>query len=120
MIYRLRMSSLASSTTKAYAVGLKDFDQLGLNQQLSIILTPPLNNIFMLMAHLSIPGFKQTDRAYMFATAFKCKELGNGDPTAYFLVGKVLDSMKRQINNKDDRMSVTLDIFKQIFHSLFG
>lgn len=56
----------------------------------------------------------------MFATAFKCKELGNGDPTAYFFVGKLLDSMKRQINNKDDRMPVTLDIFKQILHTLLG
>uniref|UniRef100_A0A8W8J6G5 SGNH hydrolase-type esterase domain-containing protein n=1 Tax=Magallana gigas TaxID=29159 RepID=A0A8W8J6G5_MAGGI len=85
---RLLMSSLASNTTKAYTVGLQAFDQFRLNQQLSILWPPPSNHILMFIAHLSIQGCKQTTaRAYTSAIAFKCKVLGNGDPTKHFLVG---------------------------------
>lgn len=81
---RLLMSSLASNTTKAYAVGLQAFDQFRLNQQLSILWPPPSNHILMSIAHLSIQGCKQTTaRAYTSAIAFKCKVLGNGYPTKH-------------------------------------
>nr|XP_034318613.1 uncharacterized protein LOC117686875 [Crassostrea gigas] len=116
---RLLMSSLASNTTKAYAVGLQAFDQFRLNQQLSILWPPPSNHILMFIAHLSIQGCKQTTaRAYTSAIAFKCKVLGNGDPTKHFLVGKVLEGMKRQNNNRDVRMPITLEILNQILHKL--
>lgn len=116
---RLLMASLASNTTKAYAVGLQAFDQFRLNQQLSILWPPPSNHILMFIAHLSIQGCKQTTaRAYTSAIAFKCKVLGNGDPTKHFLVGKVLEGMKRQNNNRDVRMPITLEILNQILHKL--
>lgn len=75
----------------------------------------------MFIAHLSIQGCKQTTaRAYTSAIAFKCKVLGNGDPTKHFLVGKVLEGMKRQNNNRDVRMPITLEILNQILHKLPG
>lgn len=54
------MSSLASNTALAYSVSINAFDQFRVAQESGIIWPQPHEHILMLIAYLSIHGFKQT------------------------------------------------------------
>lgn len=116
MIYHPLMSLLASSTTKTYAVNLKAFDQIGLNQQLCMIQTPPLNHFLSLYALVYTRLKKKLLELIRQQQHVNVKNYEI--VTLHFLVSKLLEGMNRQNNNTDDLMPITKSIFKQILHTL--
>ncbi|XP_062573986.1 uncharacterized protein LOC134235834 [Saccostrea cucullata] len=118
---RLVQSSISAKTRLAYQTGLVEFDCFRLSCGLHLIWPPDEKQIIEFVASYSLKGLSSaTVRTYLSGTciSFKCKLIGNRDPTQNFVIKKMVVGMSRLQSSVDARLPITPDLLGKILNVL--
>ena len=98
---------------------LRSFNSFRQAFRYQLLWPPPLFHIVEFIAYLSCNGYTySTARAYIASISFHSKIQNCPDVTKTFLVGKLLEGMRRIKNCRDTRLPITLPLLTRIVQVL--
>lgn len=112
--------SLANNTWKCYKTAVESFEKFRCDYGLLQVWPTPLENIMAYIAYLSFSGrAPSTISTYISGLGHYHKMLCLPDPTANFLVGKMIEGARRKIGTKrDTRIPISRELLQNIISSL--
>lgn len=118
-VERLLNNSMAPQSWRTYDNAEKSFCNFRFQYNLPNIWPVPHYDLINFIAHLSVSGQSpSTVSTYVSAISYLHKIRGMSDPTKLFIIGKMIEGLKRKKSKTDARSPITLNLLHQLIPAL--